>query len=425
MKYEITSRLNSLSGAELTIRIPDGNLDQKALYTLQYDMPEFLVPFRYRGVDGQVELTYQVGERSKLRFFYGPKTPQEYVSFWEKLLRPLMECGDWFMRPFSFVLASEYLYLDKKGVINYLYIPAQQDCSDYEELKDMVAQLAKQNSVDNPELENVALRMLVQDFQPKNFLEALRKAQMPVNASAKVVDPLYQEVQVREKKESPQEPPVPEKKVEMPEPAPVLSDEIVIDISGGGEGKKKKGAFSFFGSKDGKRSKKKELKKEEEEDRTKKTPLIAKKPEGTGIEQKPWPGTPIYEPPMAVRPLAVGGDETQLEEQGVCLRLVGMAGLPTRIPVNIEVGGAFTIGRFDVTLGRRQSSFEFDAGTRAVSRHHAAIERDVDGYTITDLASKAGTFVDGTPLKPNMPYRLRQNMRIAFGTSGAEYMWQE
>ncbi len=51
MKYEITSRLNSLSGAELTIRIPDGNLDQKALSTLQYDMAEFVVHFRYRGVD--------------------------------------------------------------------------------------------------------------------------------------------------------------------------------------------------------------------------------------------------------------------------------------------------------------------------------------------------------------------------------------
>ena len=45
----------------------------------------------------------------------------------------------------------------------------------------------------------------------------------------------------------------------------------------------------------------------------------------------------------------------------------------------------FTIGRFDANIGKKQSSFEFDKKTRAVSRRHAVIERDTDGYKIIDL----------------------------------------
>ena len=107
------------------------------------------------------------------------------------------------------------------------------------------------------------------------------------------------------------------------------------------------------------------------------------------------------------------------------LRLIGDPSLPREIPVEIEVGRPFTIGRFDVSVGRPQSDFEFDKRTRAVSRHHAAIERGPEGYTVQDLSSSAGTFVDGEKLIPNVPKPLRQGSRIAFGTGGAEYIWEE
>ena len=65
MRYEIENR-NDLSGAQLVIRFPEEDLDQKALYTIQAEPPGFLVPFRYRSIDGQAECTYQLGGRSKL-----------------------------------------------------------------------------------------------------------------------------------------------------------------------------------------------------------------------------------------------------------------------------------------------------------------------------------------------------------------------
>lgn len=100
--------------------------------------------------------------------------------------------------------------------------------------------------------------------------------------------------------------------------------------------------------------------------------------------------------------------------------------LPQVISVELPLGGRFTIGRFDVSVGRRQSDFEFDQRTKAVSRHHAVLERQMDGgWQISDCGSKAGTFVDGQKLQANVPCRIRSGTRISFGSAGADYIWEE
>ena len=94
--------------------------------------------------------------------------------------------------------------------------------------------------------------------------------------------------------------------------------------------------------------------------------------------------------------------------------------------MGLQPGQAFTIGRFDVSVGHQQSDYEFDKQTKAVSRHHAAIEREQDGcYTLVDLDSKAGTFLNGERLTPNVPVPLTRGSRVSFGTGGADYIWEE
>lgn len=106
------------------------------------------------------------------------------------------------------------------------------------------------------------------------------------------------------------------------------------------------------------------------------------------------------------------------------LRYTGVEGFPPRIPVVLR-GQDFTIGRVDVALGYAQSDFEFPAETKAVSRRHAALSRDQEGYIIQDLGSKAGTFVNGMKLQPQTLYRLENGYTISFGTAGADYVWEE
>lgn len=427
MKYAIETRTD-LSGMMLALRFPENELDEKALYTIQYDMPDFLVPFRYHAVDGEIELTYCIGNRSKLRYFNGPKSPEEYVKMWEALLQPLLDCGDWFMQAFSFVMDSEYLFYDKQSErICYLYVPAKEDCSNYEELRTMVSKLASANSVSDSRLENVVLRKLVEDFQPKQFLDALREqisqSVVPQAHSGKgggggKVEPAPAPKPEPEPTPDPVPAPAP-----VPRPTPPTGDggEIFINLSGGKKNAKsdakkqkqdkpaKRPKFGLFGG-----------------GKDKERPMaVAAEPDDRRDDPAP-PAPPAPQPAPPVPPVPVQRpDETQLMDYGTGLRLVGASGLPEHIGVEIEVGGVFSIGRHDKNLKQAQSSFEFPSQTAAVSRRHAVIERDEDGYTITDLSSRAGTFVNGTHLSANIPYRLRQGEKVSFGTSGADYIWEE
>ena len=114
MKYEVHSKYD-LSGATLVVRFPETELDRKALYTIEAEHPDFLVPFHYCVVDNQIEISYQLGNRTKLQYRFGKHETNEYIDLWERVLQPLLDCGDWFLNPFSFVMDVQYLFVDKQG----------------------------------------------------------------------------------------------------------------------------------------------------------------------------------------------------------------------------------------------------------------------------------------------------------------------
>lgn len=431
MIYDIQSK-SDLSGIMLTVRFPEEDLDKKALYTIQADQPEFLVPFRYRNVDGEIECVYQLGSRSKLQYRSGSHTPDQYIAFWNQLLKPLLDCGDWFLKPFSFVLDARYLYIDKGGkTISYLYIPSRRDCSDGDALKELVLELSHQNSVTDPKLENKVLHAIMQDFQPKDFLQMLR-----VNQPA----PIHSSVPESARYESPEIPsPVsfPSMPVNVGQAAQAAVNAGTSDNSNIPAGDKNDIAINLGGQKKQKEKKtglfekKKPAKKGgffgRKEKKADKEVILGAAAESVPHEVRYAPG----QPGLADVWMQPEGEDavTELEDDvvGVVhLRLIGDTSLPHQIPVLLELGQIFTIGRFDVSVGHPQSSFEFDKRTKAVSRRHAAIERQQDGsYVIVDLSSSAGTFVDGQRLTPNVPALLARGKRISFGTGGADYVWEE
>jgi len=60
-----------------------------------------------------------------------------------------------------------------------------------------------------------------------------------------------------------------------------------------------------------------------------------------------------------------------------------------------------------------------------VSRRHAALERNADIYSIIDLSSSAGTYINGHKLPPNTPFELVNGYRVSFGNCGADYVWEQ
>ena len=439
MVYEI-ERKNDLSGAMLVIRFPEEELDKKAFYTIENDQPPFLIPFSYRSVDRMAECTYHLGSRSKLQYRFGTHNVNDYIDLWTKILQPLLDCDDWFMKPFSFVLDSNYLYVDKSGTVRYLYVPTISDCESLDTLRAFMVELSQQNNVTDAALENKVLRHIMQDVQPKAFLAMLRASGSSPKVSVAEEGPQEKKTGFLPEHLLPREEEAKSNIEEALQAEDVSKQreireddgEIHINLNGNSRIKTEKEKpikekKSFFG---GKKEKVAKVRK----------PLFGKKEKSKEVMLGAAAEVPLKEQPPVVSgrrmpPPAVSYDlenpdeVTQLDDieaEGVCrLRLVGAANMPREIVVEIQPGRAFTIGRFDISVGHRQSDFEFDKSTKAVSRRHAAIEHEDDGYYVVDLASSAGTFVDGIRLIPNVPQLIANGSRISFGTGGADYVWTE
>ncbi len=79
------------------------------------------------------------------------------------------------------------------------------------------------------------------------------------------------------------------------------------------------------------------------------------------------------------------------------------AGAPPRV---------VTVERFPFTLGR-SSECDLCISSPEISRSHALIDRDAEGYFLRDTGSRHGTYVNGICITTT---RLRSNDRIALGT---------
>ena len=453
MIYDIESKSDFQTGAALVVRMPEADVDKKAFNTILFDLPAFVLPFSHRFVEGQIELTYQIGNRSKLAYLSGNRTPGDYVDMWLAILQPLLNCGNWFMNPFSFVLNPEHLYFDKtRKSVSYVYIPSKQACSDNDTLKSMVTDIAKKNNVSDINLENKVI-WAIQDFNPNEFLQLIKPYKSNINqgivnrqtppAPIPSPPPGYQPAQnvlptqnAQASRQTPLNiPSVPQ----TPATTQKKPDDISINLSNNGKAlKSEKPKGGLFGSKKVKEPKPiKESKKTGKEKNKKKgsqqdiiqgavaeIPLSPVTP-GPAREQWPYQG---YAAPNYSQPISVADDLTYVEKKvtgTVKLRYVGIGNHPDTILVDIAVGGLFTIGRFDVSVGKKQSDFEFEQKTKAVSRRHAAIERSSGGYSIVDMDSSAGTFLNGQKLPPNAPFKLENGCRVSFGHSGADYIWDE
>ena len=437
--YEIETRNDLNKGATLVVSVPESTVDKKALYTLLSDTPSFILPFTYRSIDGMCEFTYQVGTRSKMAYFAGSRTPTEYADMWFDLLKPLLDCGDWFMKPFSFVLRYDYLYCDKNGKsIGYVYIPTLSDYSSYDDLKRIGQDMANKNRTSDAVLENDILRA-IQDFKTQEILDIVNRYKSGARKAAGVQ--IHQTPQVHvpsvdhvdKPNQSSNVKPLSSDTPPIVQPNPEIGNSLTPpQRSAGVDGIKINLQSSKKAVKE-KPAKHSEPQKTEKEkkgffDRFRKPQQEEIIMQGAAISthekvaHEPMPIQPIYQNNVV-------DSVTELDDVDIMstpkFRYVGAAGHPPTIEISLQDGAVFTIGRFDASVGSQQSNFEFDMRTKAVSRRHAAIEKHMDGYYLVDLNSSGGTFVNGQRLTPNAPVKLERGSRVSFGYSGADYMWEE
>ena len=437
MICDIQSKSDFLTGATLTVLIPEEELDRKALYTIQADMPCFILPFRSRSIDGKMELIYQIGRYSKLQYVAGTRRPREYAQMWTGVLDPLVSCGDWFMKPYSFALSAEYLYYDKdKNSIRYVYIPTLSDCADYGDMKEMAAEVSKLIPVTDAALENRVLKAIMKNFNPQDFLKMLRaymEEDLPVETpprppevpgvlgvpqmtQASYAPHTPQALYAPLAMHTPQAMQLPNATHASCQPQAALApnmmhtscqpQDVFINLP----------TNRMFSKKNKEIKENRDNKESKENMKSEKSHMAAPPPARPAVNVEP-----VYTTPEEIN------DATQSIETAVVgarLSYVGRGQLPPVIYVPIKQGEVFTVGRFDTAVGRAQSSFEFEKKTKAVSRRHAAIEHCAEGFRIIDLTSSAGTFLNGKKLPPNTPVGLEHGCRVSFGNSGADYIWE-
>ena len=422
MKYKIQSKSDFLTGSYLITRIPENEVDHNALYTIKKDCPEFILPFSYKNTDGQMEYVYKIGTLSKLQYFSGEFSPKEYVTLWQSLLKPLLECGDWFMNPCSFVLNAAYIYYDKKKkAVRYMYIPSACGCSGYDALHKMAVEISKMMTVSDSVLENKVLRTIIKDFNPMEFLQMLKDYMSESTAPKDTAPDIEQQ-----KKENHQEEKNQTKMNELETPVQDMGEDIVIDLHPGKKTElikkeREPGGYKIFSGRGKRKGAAQQNMPEENPKKPERTPL-KRDYSALNIEK-----VITYCPSTTGKKQAEIIDITHnisVKLNGPGLRYIGRAQLPPAIKIPISEGEIFTIGRFDAAIGKKQSCFEFDKKTKAVSRRHAVIERDANGYKIVDLSSSAGTFVNDRKLPPNTPCGLQKGYRVSFGNSGADYVWE-
>ena len=437
---EIQSKSDFQTGTILIARIPEAEVDKKALQTILSDPPDFVLPFRHRVIDGEVEFTYQIGNHSRLTYLSGNRSPAEYADLWSAILQPLLDCEDWFMNPYSFVLKPEYLYCDKNGkLVSFVYIPSTKAYSDHNALKSMVTEIAKVNHVTDISLENKVV-WAIQDFKASEFLEMVGAYGAPNPEAAMFEKALISEIKpLAFGPKQAATKPITEQKPDLFAISSSLAkqaDDIFISFpSNGKEAKEDKPKIGAATGKKEKKVKSNKKVKPEKKSKNKvdfwgkKNPpgfeiiqgAAAEAKQGQLIPQKS--AAPINKPP----PETDNMDITCLDipESDIAkFRYIGSGEHPRLIEVGINDGGVFTIGRFDISLGAKLSSFEFEKKTKAVSRRHAVVERSGDDYNIVDLASAAGTFINGQKLPPNTPFKLNCGDKVSFGNLGADYRWE-
>src|SRR5579859_3722748 len=83
-------------------------------------------------------------------------------------------------------------------------------------------------------------------------------------------------------------------------------------------------------------------------------------------------------------------------------------------------GGRITLGANQLTIGRTADNQLVVSDPKA-SSHHAIISQSPQGYSITDLGSTNGTYVNEQRLEPNVPRALYPGERIRIGDTSYSY----
>ena len=110
-------------------------LDEIAVKVMKQDIPEFLLPIKVINIDGEIEVRYELGSRTRMSYLPESMTKQEFIILLENMVRPFKLCNDWFLDYHNFYLDKDYITIGKTySDVKYVYIPDQSYGNDEDEI---------------------------------------------------------------------------------------------------------------------------------------------------------------------------------------------------------------------------------------------------------------------------------------------------
>lgn len=447
---------STLEANYLNIELPEQmDLDEIAVHVIKKDCPDFLIPFRLLSMNGKTTLKYKLVNTIALKYSDKNLNRNQFLKLYLNLIKPFMDCGNWFLDYHNFCVNPQYIFVDKQSLeISFIYVPEKsyhnEDKVVLNFFKDTFTTLT---IVDAPELqvkiyqffsrENVNLSdlydLLVKESQNtavKNQRKVEKTASVSVQEKPEpqqvmqqnvIVQPVQYTVSENRKQPERKLPFFTQKKAEpvKEENLPAFQNNFaegedqevnaVVEALFGDNKKKEKvtkktaqaGVLGLFGKK-------------------KKNNGIPAETESFGKERKIpveniTKSEPVASDIFMQPPVPIEDDRTEIEGDGyepmeAHLELIDsvIPGAIQRISLNFT-GPYITIGR--ISSDEVKPDIAFGKEFNRIGRKHARIEKNGENYYIIDLGSANHTVLNGQVLIPNQPYLLQDGAELVFTVS--------
>ncbi len=328
-----------------------------------------LLPCSLRYIDGEAYLYYDITSRQNIAqlFEKRPMTRQWFMDFLWSMRRVRQEMSRFLLEESNLIWFPQHIYQDlEKKDFFFIYVPYYTEHTGFDELMEYL-------------VEHV-------DYQDEGLVEYVYKAyeqyesagetylQVKIFEDAECLR-ITEKANVEEEESPVVEEMVPEKEEEKEKPM----EEIPA-------AKEKKGLFNLWENR-----KKKE--KQEREDYTRSLQLTMSGyavAEETAYEEEDM-GRTVY---MEEKPVSREITHRLLSEEGKLLA---------------------TLEQPVYTIGKKRGEADLVLNNLSISRLHARIVKETDGYYLEDMNSTNGTFKNGLQLQPYEKRKLEEGDEITLG----------
>lgn len=90
--------------------------------------------------------------------------------------------------------------------------------------------------------------------------------------------------------------------------------------------------------------------------------------------------------------------------------------------IRVKTGESISINRQQFTIGKEKNKVDYCiSGDSTISRSHARISAAGGGYTVSDLNSTNGTFVNGVKVEPGRSAALKNGDKLVLSEEEFEF----